>query len=817
MQQDRQLSVPPEKLRTRCNPDMFSFDTTANVPAPPRMVGQGRAADALEFGLSISDRHYQIYVAGPAGTGRSVATEEIVRRIAATMPTPDDLCYVFNFDQPYSPRPLMLPAGRARLLSDQVDEMIARVSRAVSTVFVSEIFRRRQDAALKPLEEQRKTLRDAFNRQAEDHNFRVRTDGDEPNFIPLKPVGNAPFAERAPYDPQEFAALTDAERAPYQEEFDTVQTLYITMMLAFRDQEREAHTIVVNLMRDMLRETLAPIVAPVRAAFADLPDVGVYLDAMVEDMADNVERLRGETAQKNAPDDEERPAPPAITAVSLLARYRVNVIVDRTGQQGAPFVFEHNPTYYNIAGRLEYGIFQGNPYTDFTFLKAGALHQANGGFLVINIRELGTQPLAWDVIKRTLRTGQLAIENPADPQQPVIATSLKPLSIPITVKIVLIGAFKYWDLLSDDPDFVSMFKVRADFEDSTARTPSSEYFYAQFAGDVAREMRLPPLDRYAVARLVEEGARMADDHARLSLILSDLRDLVIEAGYWARRNPTPEGVIAAQHVHLATQTRRKRFGMIADHLIESVRTGQSIISTSGSAVGQVNALSIIEILGDRIKRVMRVTARAAPGTMGVIDIAREADVSGPTHTKGVLTLESYLRGQYGQEVPLSLSATLSFEQVGEGVDGDSASMAELCALISTLAEIPIAQNLAMTGAVSQWGEMLPIGAVNLKIEGFFEICQILPPPPAGTIQGVIIPETNVRDLMLNLEVVEAVREGRFAIYAVRTVTEALELLMGRPAGRRGADGTYLPGTINALVQEKLHQYADRVRRYRAQG
>ncbi len=814
MQHDRQLSVPPEKLRTRCNPDTFTFETTANLPAPPRMVGQSRAAEALEFGLSIADRHYQIYVAGPAGTGRSIATEEIVRRIAATMPTPDDWCYVFNFDQPYSPRPIALPAGRARLFADQVDEMIARVSRSVAAVFVSEIFRRRQDAALKPLEEQRKSLRDTFNRQTEDHHFRVQTEGDEPSFIPLKPASDATVTSREPYDPQEFAALSDQERAPYQEEFETVQNLYITMMVAFRDQEREAHAMIVNLMRDVLRETLTPIVAPVREAFADLPAISAYLDAMIEDMASDVERLRSETTQKNAPDDDDRPAPPAITAVSLLARYRVNVLVDRAGQHGAPVVYEQNPTYYNIAGRLEYGVFQGNPYTDFTFLKAGVLHQANGGFLVINIRELGPQPLAWDAIKRALRTGQLTIENPADPQQPVIATSLKPLPIPVTVKVVLIGAFKYWDMLSDDPDFVSMFKVRADFENSISRNPGSEYFYAQFAGDVAREIHLPPLDRPAVARLVEEGARMAEDHARLSLVLSDLRDLVIEAGYWAKRNPTPENVITSQHVHLATQTRRRRFGMFADRLIEDVRTGHSIISTSGSAIGQINALSLIEHLGDHIKLVMRVTARAAPGNMGVADIAREADVSGPIHTKGVLTLESYLRGQYGQEVPLSLSATLSFEQWGEGVDGDSASMAELCALLSALAEIPIAQHLAMTGAVSQWGEMLPIGAVNLKIEGFFEVCQILPSPPPGTIQGVIIPEANVRDLMLSLEVVEAVREGRFAIYAARNVTEAMELLMGRPAGRRGTDGSYLAGTINALVQDRLHHYADRVRRYR---
>jgi predicted ATP-dependent protease len=817
MQNDRaSYIVPLERLRARCNPASFAFATTESLPPPRRMVGQERAAEALEFGMGIPDNHYHIYVAGVPGSGRNIATEDAVKRIAATLPTPDDWCYVNNFKNQYAPRPLALPAGRAQPFANEMDTLIESVQQTMREGFDSDLYRQRRSAAMSPTDTERDGIIARLNEAALERNFVINLSEKDPEFLPLQPA-TEPGAERKPYEREDFEALSEAQQSAINDDYVAVQRLFVEAMTAARRLSLRARAVLVKLNHDFASEVIAPLFEAVRAHYADVPAVLAYLGEVNEDIAANAERVinsndnsNDDSDSNNAPDASD-PSALVVASPSILARYRINVLVDRTGQQGAPFINEHNPTYYNVNGRLEFGQRMGSTYTDFSFIRPGALHQANGGFLLIHIKELGPNPRSWDAVKRALRSGQITIENLTDPNLQLITASLKPEPIPLTIKIILLGDFGAWDALnSEDPDFSELFKVRVDFDNEMPRNPNTELFYAQFAGDVARAMKLPPLDPGAVARLVEEGSRMTENQTRLSSVLTDLRDLVIEAGYWARNGQV--ATITATQMNQAVLTRRRRTGLLYDRTLETVRQGIQMIATSGSAVGQINALSVTNILDTDIPRVMRVTARVAPGVEGVTTIEREAKLSGPLHTKGVLILAGFLTGQYGQDEPLSLSATLSFEQTYEGVDGDSASLAELCALMSALSEVPINQSLGITGSVNQWGEVQPIGSVTQKIEGFFATCQANGQTSDG--QGVIIPRSNLRSLMLNFDVLQAVEAGRFTIYAVSHVYEAIDLLMNRPAGKRGHDGAYLSGTVNALVSEKLHLYADRVRRYR---
>lgn len=816
------LAILPERLRSRCDPASFGFATTAELPAPQRMTGQDRAAEALEFGLEVPDSRYNIFVAGPAGSGRSVASEGTIRDLAPTFPVPSDWVYVHNFEKPYEPRALEFPAGHARQFARDLDTLIDAVRQALRDAFDAEGYRKRRAAAIKELEDQREQLSKDFEALAAAEGFQVQSGDDGPTFLPLKPAvaveGSQPGEERTVYPPEEFSALPDEEKERFREHYAVVQEGLATATAANRRMVAQERTITRELDRTVAREAIQPLFDGLREAYADVPTIGAYLEQMTDDIATNANRLRqdGDGAEgSDGPGDGSDGADPAAQMAAMgpspLTRYCVNVLVDRTGETSAPALDEHNPTYYNLAGRLEYGTRMGNLFTDFSFIKPGSLHRANGGFLIIHARELLAAPRAWDVLKRSLRTGTITIENPVDLQQSVaIAASLKPAPIPLNIKVILLGDYETWNALNEgDPDFGEIFKVRADFDAFMPRNGQTEQYYAQFIGDVARNLNLPPANRAAVALIVEEGSRMVEDQTKLSASLTSIRDLVIEAGYWARKSHLP--AIEAANVDQATKMRRRRLGIAADRIDETIRKGTLLIATDGLAVGQVNGLAVISALGLAFGRPMRITVRTAPGLAGVVDIEREIQLSGPIHSKGVLTLGGYLAGRFGQDQPLSLSATISFEQVYDGVEGDSASLAELCALISALAEVPIRQQIAITGSVNQWGDVQSVGGVTAKVEGFFDTCSI---NGLTGSQGIIIPATNARNLMLRLDVIEAVRRGAFQVYAVSHVDEAVELLMGRPAGKANPQGAYLVNTVNGLLVERLRNYAERVRRYR---
>ncbi len=813
------LAVPPEQLRARSDPASFGFANTAALPPPQRLTGQDRAAEALVFGLEVPDSRYNIFVAGPPGSGRSVSTVGMVEALAASQPVPSDWVYVHNFAKPYEPRAIEFPAGQAVDFAHAVEGAIDAARQALRDAFDAEAYRRRRAAAVKEVEEQRERLSKEFEARAEELGFAVQPGEDGPNFIPLKPA--VAGEERQTYPPDEFSALSDADKEQFRANYDNVQEAFASAAAANRRLVVQERALLREVDTSVAREAILPVYEALRARFAPAADVRDYFDQVVDDVIANTSRLRADGDEKESAENAaeggegiEQMMRNAQAAPLSLIRYRVNVLVDRVGETHAPAIHEHNPTYYNLAGRLEYGTRMGNLFTDFSFIKSGALHRANGGFLIIHARELLSSPKAWEVLKRSLRTGTITIENPVDPQQAVaLAASLKPAPIPLRVKVLLLGDYETWNILNDnDPDFAEMFKVRADFDAQMPRNSQTEGYYAQFVGDVARSLDLPPLTPAAVALIIEEGSRIAEDQTKLSTSLTTLRDLVIEASYWARK--TGLATIEAATIDQATKMRRRRLGIGVDRIDESIRRGALKIAVAGQAVGQINGLAVITTLGAIFGRPMRITARAAPGVAGVVDVEREVQLSGPIHSKGVLTISGYLAGRYGQEQPLSLAATITFEQVYDGVDGDSASLAELCALLSTLSDVPIRQDLAVTGSVNQYGEVQAVGGVTAKVEGFFDTCAIL---GLNGTQGVIIPAANVRNLMLRLDIIEAVRRGAFQIYAVHAVDEAVELLMWRPAGRPNPQGEYLSNTINALVIERLQLYAERVRRFRQNG
>ena len=802
------FAIAAERLRARCDPAQFTFATTAELPVPPRMVGQDRASDALDFGLNVPDSHYNIFVAGPPGSGRSVSTEDAVRKLAETLPVPSDWCYVHNFETPYAPHALELPAGRAKSFARDVDTLIDSTRSALRTAFDAEAYRVQRDEALRETEQENEAIKTELDATATAHRFIVQIQDGDPSFLPMKPrTEENPASE--PFTREEYEALPAEQKAEYDAEFPAVQAAFAIARAKARALNVRIRDIVAEVDKRVTADVIAPLFTSMLDTTQDMPDAQDYLRQMQEDIIKNSARLR---ADDETPDSGDSADPMmAAMAPSPLTRYRVNVLVDNSGLTHAPCIHEHNPTYYNLVGRLEYGTRMGNLFTDFTFIKPGALHSANGGFLIIHAREMLTSPKAWEVLKRSLRTNSILIENLADPQQSVaLAASLKPVAIPLKIKVILLGDYGLWDTLNDsDPDFAEIFKVRADFDGEMPRNRETEHYYAQFVGDVARESELPPLAPTAVARIIEEGSRMVDDQRKLSTSLTSIRDLVIESSYWARRSHST--VIDAAHIDQAIKQRRRRNSLFIDHYNDQVRDGTLLLASSGLLLGQVNALSTAVALGQEFGRPMRISARTAPGLEGVVAIERETKLSGPVHTKGVLTLSGYLAGKYGQEQPLSLTATLAFEQTYSAVEGDSASLAELCVLLSALSNVPIRQNFAVTGSVNQWGQVQAVGGVTLKVEAFFDLCQI---NGVAENQGVIIPESNVRHLMLRPDVIEAVRNGAFHVYAVRNVEDAVELLMGRPAGRPTTTGVYLQGTINALVSETLRAYAERVRYYR---
>lgn len=794
----KRFRVPPENLATACDPAQFAFETTAEVtPLQQGIIGQERAVKAIDFGLRVRHPGYNLFLTGPIGTGKTTYTRTRVGQIAAEQPTPPDWCYVYNFKNPDQPLCFALPPGRGLDLRRDMAELIEDLRTTVRKAFDSEDWERR-----------RGELVERFEKAINEHWARLEATARARGFaIQRTPTGifTIPLKGENPMTPEEFAALPEATRKEVAAESRELQAEVAETLRHVRNLEKEARGNLKQLESETGLYAVEYLFSQVRERYEDVPAVVEYLKEVQRDVVDNLENFRSDSDEPPL----ELPPPLRGQHREHYLKYRVNLFVDNSETTGAPVVFETNPTYYNLFGKVEYRSDFGTLVTDFTMIKPGAIHLANGGYLVIQANDLLGNPLSWAALKRTLETGKARIENLGDQLGLVATTGLKPSPLPLSIKVIIVGDPIIYQLLyTYDPGFRKFFKVRADFDTEMDRSFEHMQLYASFISCFCTREGLRHLTPAAVARVIDYSSRLADDQTKLSTRFHEVTELLLEASTWAEDGENP--LVGPEHVDKAVEERVFRSNRIEEKVLEMIAEGTLMVDTDGGRAGQVNGLAILD-LGDYVfGKPNRITARVYLGEKGVVNIEREAEMSGPIHSKGIYILSAYLAGKYAQDKPLALSASLCFEQLYEEVEGDSASSTELYALLSELSGLPIDQGLAVTGSVNQKGEIQPIAGINEKIEGFFHVCRT-----RGLTgeQGVIIPHQNVRNLMLKREVRQAAAAGLFHIYAIRTIDEGMEILTGFAAGERREDGGYPEGTINHLVDQRLEVMADTMRRF----
>jgi len=787
--------LKPEELRAVCDPAALPFDSTAELPPLDGMIGQDRAVSATAFGIGMRRPGYSMFVVGAVRTGRTSTMHRVLTRTAREEPTPSDYGYVYNFVDPYRPAALELPAGRARELAAEMARLVQECRTRLPRAFEGEAFERQKAKILDELGHRQQLEMVALENAARDV-----------GFVVLKTPGGlavAPAPRGEPLTGAEFMALPQAEKEEIEARAKGLEERVETTRRQLRQLERDARAAHETLVREVAAAAVRQLVRELHERFAGLQPVERYLERVEGDLIAHAEEFQ-------QLEDAKPPFPFLPPPGAFLDRYRVNVLVDRTGAQGAPVVVEPNPTHANLLGRLEHRVHFGTLVTDFTLIKPGALHQANGGYLVLEATDVLRALLAWDALKKALKSRSIRLEDPLDELRLVSTVSLAPEPIPLAVKVVMIGSpILYHLLYTLDEDFRELFKVKVDFDDSLPRTPEFELLCARFVGNACREETLPHFSRDGFARLIEHSARLVADQGRLSAKLGELLDVIREAAFWTgRRQGT---LVSGEDVSQAIAQKTYRANLGEERVGRMITDGTLLIATDGQAVGQVNGISVLAF-GDHVfGRPARITARTYSGEPGVVDIEREAKLGGPIHSKGVMILTGFLAGCYARERPLALSASIAFEQQYEEIEGDSASSAELYALLSSLVDIPLRQDLGVTGSVNQRGAIQPVGGINEKIEGFFDACR------RQTVtgrQGVLIPEANSRHLMLREDVVDAVRAGRFHVYAVATIDEGLALLSEREAGVRGLDGRFPEGSVNAAVEAALAANVDRLKQLR---
>ena len=786
------LAVSVADLRRDCDPSELPFETTLEVEPLNVTVGQERAVSALGFGVQIGDGGFNIFITGPVGSGRRTTARGYLEQIARTQPVPMDWVYVHNFSDPYRPKAISLAPGEGNRLAARLEEVIRAARNEIPKAFYGENYERRRGHILSRLQQRQQAIYGRVQEDAQARGFVMEV---TPSGIMTVPVANG-----QPIPPEEYERLPKDTREQLDHHAREIRERMEQAVRQGRKLEKEAAERLRQLDREVALFAIGHLFEDLQHLYQEQPAVLEYLKQVQEDIPDHLDDFRG-TKQEGQP-----PAPPEMRAAlgeDRFTRYKVNVLVDNSGASGAPVVEEFNPTYYNLMGRIEYESRLGTMTTDFTQIKAGALQRANGGYLMLEVSDLLSSPGVWEALKKALQTREARIENLGEHLSPVPAATLRPEPIPLRIKVVLIGTpLLYYALYAQDDDFRKLFKVKADFGPDMERSPENVLGYAGFISRQVRERNLRPFHRGGVARVVEHGSRLVEDQFRLSTRFSDIADLISEASFWAGKNG--HELVQAEDVQQAIAHREYRSSLIAERIQQMIRDGILMINSQGAQEGQVNGLSVAEFGDFSFGPPSRITARTSPGSGGVVNIEREIKLSGPIHSKGVLILSGYLSGKYARDHPMALSATLTFEQLYNEVDGDSASSAELYALLSALSGLPLKQGIAVTGSVNQYGQVQAVGGINQKVEGFFEVCKA-----RGLTgeQGVMIPKANVRTLMLKEEVVQAVREGRFHLWAVQSIDEGIELLTGVPAGERAADGGYPLGTVHALVDARLRYYA----------
>ena len=779
-------ALPVDALCTRCDAAQFDFETTQALPDPEQPFGQARAVDAVALGLDIAGRGYNLFVLGRPGSGRHDAVRALLQAHAQRRDAPVDWCYLFNFSDPNKPRALSLPAGEGTRLRAGMQGFVGELGKAIEVAFDSEEYRSRIEAIEKDYKQREGQALQSLGKMASDQDVALLRTPQGFAFAPMK--------DGEPMTPDQVEALSDEERERIGHLIERMREPMLQLMHDLPRMRREMQTRMREASRETMGYAAGHLIEELKEQFAAHPTVLAFLDEVLKDVLEAGQQLR---EQRNEEDE-----PTGFTGSLSLVRYQVNLLVGNQPTDHAPVLACDNPTYANLVGRVDHQPHMGTLLTNFTLIKPGSLHLANGGYLMLDTLQVLTQPYAWDGLKRALKSGKVAIESLPQVLGWVSTLALEPEPIPLALKIVLFGERRHYYLLQAlDPEFDELFKVAADFENEVPRDAEHTLLYARLAGSMARSAGLRALDRSAVARLVEHAARTAGDAGKLSTDTRKLGELLHEANLMAARAGRL-AIITRDDVTQALAARIRRADRLRDTLHDAVRQETLAIATTGVQMGQVNGLAVVELGEFRFGHPVRITATARLGEGELVDIERESSLGQPIHSKGVLILAAFLRSRYARDVPFSLSASLVFEQSYGPVEGDSASLAELCALLSALSGLPLKQALAVTGSIDQAGLVQAIGGVNEKIEGFFDVCHTR--GLDGT-QGVLIPRANARHLMLREDVVEAAGRGLFHIYAVGDVDEAIALLTGHPAGQRDAGGRVPQGSVNQLVAARLAQ------------
>ncbi|MDR8393926.1 AAA family ATPase [Aliifodinibius sp. S!AR15-10] len=794
-------------LRQACETDQFDFKTTEEVSNLTTVLGQERLTSSMEFGMEIDKEGYNIFALGPNQTDKRSHIQQLLNEKSKNGATPDDICYINNFDDRYKPKLLTLPAGRGTELKKQMVKLIDELPPTLKSAFETEEYQNRQQALQDEVQQQQdQTFEELQNKAREKGLSLMRTPAGF-SFAPIDDDGEL-------MNEEDIRSLPEEKREELQETTRELQQELQDIIRKMPANKRKMREKKKELDKEIATFAVKDLFNEVREQFEDLEKVQSFLDDVEIDVIENVHGILGSQGQQGqnklaqmmggGGQQQMQQSPLSSSTSPVLDRYRVNLLVDNSETEGAPVIYEDNPSYKNLVGRVEYQSKMGALTTNFNMIKPGALHKANGGYLILNVREVLLEPFAWEGLKRALKSGELKIESLGESYSMISTVSLEPAPIDIDVKVILFGQrMLYYLLCQFDPEFQKLFKVEADFEDEIERNEEGHKQYVRFLAGLIKENDLRHFDKQAVAKIIEQSSRMVGDNEKLSTKTEEVKDLLIESDYWAGKNG--HEVVKFEDVEKAIEQKIYRSARLRDKVQESINRDYIYIDTEGESVGQVNGLSVVTIGNLMFGRPNRITARVELGKGEIINIEREVDMSGPIHSKGVLILKGYLGERYATEQPLSMSASLVFEQSYSNIDGDSASAAELCALLSAIGKIPIKQSFGITGSVNQHGKIQPIGGVNEKIEGFFDICQ-----QRGLTgdQGVLIPETNEKNLMLRNDILGAVEENNFHIYSISTIEEAMELLTGLEMGKADEQDNYPEGTINHQIRQQLDQLAD---------
>ncbi len=774
--------VSYKKLKYICNPEIFKFNTTEELKSNYKGIGQERGIESLEFGLTVDTKGYNVYLEGPTGSGKTTYTKNYLDKLSKTKKTPSDWCYIYNFDNPNEPIAISMTAGEGNNFRDAMDKFIKEIRVDIKNTFKNDDFEKEKGIITKEYQDKRSKLLEDLNKKSEKYGFQVKS---ADNGIYMMPIVNGKVIKE-----EEFDKLDDAVKKEYEDKSTIVQEQIIKVIAEIKELDNESEKKVSEWQSNIALLTIEGHISYVKSKFKRNKKINNFLDGVKKDILKNISKFLEE--------DKKEQQDPRTQETKPWENYRVNVFIDNSKTEGAPVIMDSNYNFNNLFGRLEYENYYGMLKTDYTMLRPGLIQEANGGYLMLQASDLLSNPACYDYLKKVLRNKEIGIDNSMDQKSSMVLVSLKPETIPLDLKVILIGNENvYQTLLAVDEEFRKLFKIKVEFEDDAPLDEKNLYDLAGFVHGFCNDEELPHLDKNAVARLAEYSSRLADNQEKLSTQFGEMSQVVVEAATWAKIEKAK--VITAEYINKALKERANRVKKYDEKYTEMINDKVLLIDTQGSKIGQINGLTVMTIGDYSFGKPVRITANTYTGKSGIIDIEREVELSGSSHSKGILILNGYLGEKFAKEMPLALTASICFEQLYNGVDGDSASSTELYALLSSLSDVPINQAIAVTGSVNQKGEIQAIGGVNEKIEGFFEICNL-----GGLTgeQGVMIPSRNVQNLNLNDDVIEAVKNGKFHIYAVSTIDEGIEILTGVPAGKND-----MPGTINYMVYQTLKKFA----------